>query len=595
MAEPEEGKKTVASQVGLRENIFARILRNLGILKRYKQTTGYDISEVPTFKTLTKKLSFEKIAALNNEMVSAEQEWDGGAGTPHEKDNANSVMKGVFELYKELKHFTDFEALLKEADFAQNGTGYQEKRLKIRIPGRAAPIEFTFRVPAEKIVSYRDIDIRGGRSYSLAFVGSANKTYFGDMDGLIIREIFNIFNTVKSEWINNHPTARNNIEANIENQKTIILALLGKIKEDLHEFEEKQRGFLVGGEGFTKHKPNYDILAGDVRRYILSEEKVVYRHTYKILQPSYMDSKGLIHELSDTAGSYTDANGVMHIRHKFPQTAKEIEAGVQPGYDENGWPLEVAWPLKPTEIQYRFITEDGNVKNYEKGSTLIDIFNKEEDSFVTVRKIDDMNFVTDCDLVDMAAWVYVNYDAYRDDLRDGRYHAHADSDCITIMEKIMAEYYTEAIYRKGVATPSRLLNDENINDINSGKNAKAQIKLNPSGSIIQTIRPSHLNPAFDLSVNEKAKHLGRKFYYDTQDHSAQSKKKTITTRGAALYILSRAVEEIKYWDEHIKLLEAIGEKTGGYDIGPNIGPGAIRWGQPLTKNPYKPLSGSGAK
>ncbi|MBI2658654.1 hypothetical protein HYX05_00945 [Candidatus Woesearchaeota archaeon] len=151
---------------------------------------------------------------------------------------------------------------------------------------------------------------------------------------------------------------------------------------------------------------------------------------------------------------------------------------------------------------------------------------------------------------------------------------------------------------------------------NSTEHTKAKMNLNnpPNRprSVDVTIKPTHINPAFDLRRKSEFRskrdiHLGRKLYYDLQEnlYNEQSKNPSMTTRGAALWILARVIERAKYWDETIHLLEEIGGKIEGYDIGPNIqyrvetdakGEPAVkpgRWGTRLTKNPFKPISGSG--
>ncbi len=104
---------------------------------------------------------------------------------------------------------------------------------------------------------------------------------------------------------------------------------------------------------------------------------------------------------------------------------------------------------------------------------------------------------------------------------------------------------------------------------------------------------------------KKPIHRGRKLYYDLQENIAlphnQSEEPTISTRGAALFILHRVIEETKYFRDTnepslsgvIQVLEEIGRRTEGYDIGPNIGydeaTGTLKiWGHPLTINPFKP-------
>ena len=88
--------------------------------------------------------------------------------------------------------------------------------------------------------------------------------------------------------------------------------------------------------------------------------------------------------------------------------------------DENGWPLEVGDSETKTLFGNRIL---------EEGEVLLDIYNNRP-----VRKVDP-KWITQCDLLDIATWVYCQYDARRDDLRDGRYHKYS----LSIMEYLMSE------------------------------------------------------------------------------------------------------------------------------------------------------------
>jgi len=113
------------------------------------------------------------------------------------------------------------------------------------------------------------------------------------------------------------------------------------------------------------------------------------------------------------------------------------------------------------------------------------------------------------------------------------------------------------------------------------------------------VTTTHILPAFDLRAKGKTRHIGKKYYYELQEHifRGQSLEPTIGTRGAAMYILHRVIEESKYWGGTgdpekagvVELLQAIGEITDGFDIGPNMGPEFEGWGKDLTNNPFRPL------
>jgi len=286
------------------------------------------------------------------------------------------------------------------------------------------------------------------------------------------------------------------------------------------------------------------------------------------------------------------------------------------GLDHNGWPLEVA----EEDYIFEVPNEDGTFGHelIDPGTVLLDVFNRKK----PYRKVPIGEWTDYCDLLDMATWVYVSYDAYRDDLRDGRYHENS----LSIMEYILN--------MEGITTPYVEFNKNNLDQDIVGDKEENGIKkkvvrdTERTTSILRIngppypenareheieikMKPTHLNPAFDLrrkspqENSRKDKHLGRKLYYNVQDNVEQSKNPTMTSRGAALYILANVIERVKYWNEAIELLGAIGNDTQGYDIGPNI-QGEIkigkdgkpeaslkRWGISLTKNPFLPIEGAG--
>ena len=245
------------------------------------------------------------------------------------------------------------------------------------------------------------------------------------------------------------------------------------------------------------------------------------------------------------------------------------------GLDENGMPLEVG---------------DGKTKfgDYLPPNGEIMIDNYKRPTGKNVRKVDP-RFIGECDLLDVATWIYVSYDAYRDDMRDGRYH----KDSMSITEYLMKE--SPPLDWDGFVSPP---------NFETGEHAKVRVKLNkapnqaelrPSSdpvTVDMEVKPTHINPAFDFRTKEKSIHMGRLYYYGTQEDVEHQELPTITTRGAAMYILHNVITHAKYIGgtgdkakEGIKeLFEQIGEQTSGFDIGPNI----KRWGKNLTWDPFKP-------
>ena len=278
------------------------------------------------------------------------------------------------------------------------------------------------------------------------------------------------------------------------------------------------------------------------------------------------------------------------------------------GLDKNGYSLEVA------DSNYTF-----NGVSIPEGTVLLDVFDTRIPE--ARRRRVPLEFTDFCDLLDMATWTYVQFDAYRDDLRDGRYHKNS----LSVMENILRLNQTKTDYLE--FGPSNFnLNQElyvapHTTDFRTTDHMSTTMRLNRDNNnqpnrpqqVDIKITPTHLNPAFDLRARRldlqiARKHIGRKLYYDLQENTAEddnfNKSPMISTRGAALYILARVIEDVKYWDEAIALLDAIGEQTHGFDIGPNLqgreeraSDGTIdvqfgRWGKALTYNPFKPITGA---
>lgn len=287
----------------------------------------------------------------------------------------------------------------------------------------------------------------------------------------------------------------------------------------------------------------------------------------------------------------------------FKLRGEEIDWGL----DKNGYPLEVA------EKGYVFErpNEDGTYthETIEEGTILLDVFNNDR----PFRKVPSA-WTDYCDTLDMVTWVYCHYDSYRDDLRDGRHHPNS----LSITDYLFQMKETEIPYlefeknkldqdildvtKKVVRVTTRTNSIMRFNGPPFPKNIdKKEVKIN--------IIPTHLNPAFDLrrgspeANSRKDKHLGKKLYYDIQEGCEKSKNPTMTTRGAALYILANVIERVKFFNEVKELLAAIGDKTEGFDIGPNLqleptidkegkaGVTAKRWGAFFTKDPFSPIRG----
>lgn len=573
MAE-EEKKKGIVSRFFPAKDTFKRFLRNVLKLPVHSTPTpGIDISETFVYKNIEKLIDYRVVKQLNEEMIKTERTWDGSPG--EHLENVDLIRKEILEIYTKngdevsdsLGPFTDNMSLIDEGTWAEKGTGTEEETITINKGGKQ--ITGKFSIPAKKPLIY--MDGRGGKNsdgtdnfiaYQVAFFGSENQRYWENLK----REIEKICSDVEKNEMSTHndPEIRKNIHQNVDSIRRITIGMINAIRAFTHELENKHRASLTGAGGVKKHYNVLDNLKSKLFKLKLTDEQVHYTHTYKIIRPVFYDrKKGKIRKLKEEVSGF-----------KLPE---EVDHGL----DEHGWPLEVG----DGETSF-----EGN--RLKKGEVLLDIYKNRPN----VRVVPN-DFITECDLLDMAVWIYVHYDSYRDDLRDARYHKNA----ITVIERIMADLDVK-------------MDSENIKRIKNNEHARPKIKLNKlpgvnpgrpatdPDSVEMTIKTSNLLPAFDSRAKFFTKHRGRMYYYETQADQQdryQSDEPTITTRGAAMYILHRVIEETKYWGGTgdpakagvLEILQKIGEQTNGFDIGPNMGEGETGWGKQLTKNPFKPFRG----
>ncbi|MBW2975005.1 hypothetical protein KY366_04780 [Candidatus Woesearchaeota archaeon] len=261
------------------------------------------------------------------------------------------------------------------------------------------------------------------------------------------------------------------------------------------------------------------------------------------------------------------------------------------GLDENGWPLEVAdkgyeWP-------------PGSGKIWQEGTVLKDIFNLEDKPRVVP-----MQLVEPMEVSLASNCIHNEWDAVRDDLRDGRYHA----DSLTIVDYLMADGES----RFEDLSPERKKEWEGISekDLKNDENKREKFRRykmyylneNRDPDLLEEgkRRPSNLVPAFDKrAIGKPFIHLGRKYYYQTAGSILEledkdldeniikarveawggnpSKAKTakdatgpfISTRGISQYIITKVLHRMKYFDEANKIIKGIMKNEGvWFDYGP---------------------------
>ena len=623
----------MSEEKGAKEKIVGKFLAVKSLIKRMLRardsqqirrgfpvhdvpTPGFDVNAMAIFKELNQLINFKNIREMNNRMVETELKWEGSVG--YHGDYVEKIRGEIIEAYtKEGKEigdsigfYSDSSSGMIEGNYAEYGTGTTDTWTQIKNN------RYEYKIPALKPIVYDDgrAEDRNGEVYKIAFFGSTNSPYWENLN----KRVDEICEDVKRRVsAGKSDEDKKKIHLNVEYRKTVIKNILGELQIKIGKNENDHRGALKGANaGALRHFSSvYTALEKIEQSFKLTDQHVHYTHTYKVLKtriPKIVVTPTKKIDPDTGQEKIEDVFSYVTEKKKKIVNGKEIEIEnivwdelkdylkdwkreeeIELGLDENGWPLEVGDGVTGFE---------GGV--HKKGEILIDKY-KGRNPRVLLKSVYD-KFVKDIDPLEKISWIYVHYDSYRDDMRDARYH----KDAITVMEQIMAELgvYPDKMQEK----------------FRKWKHAEPEIKLNvrhypnpedygrfnsdPS-TIKRTIRTSNYIPAFDLRAlknkNPKAKHLGHKYYYETQNECEQSDQPTITTRGATMYILHRVIEDTKYWGDSndpkkigvLQLLKAIGEETGGFDIGPNMGPQGYDdkgeptypgWGKPLSKDPFNP-------
>lgn len=592
-AEGDKGKKAP----WYRFPIWTHVKDKLNVAgARFRDTFETDIRTMRVFVDLRNELDFGAIKNHNRRMPEIEEAWDGIDGNDKsKKESAGGIRDEIIDLYTKdgdakssIGPFTDEGALREEIDWVTKGTGYYDERNDPDYRTHEWKNSFTFEkfgqrikckftVPAEKEVIYND-----GRRYTLAFFGYNNPDYWTTLES----DVRKIMKQVKDVYYANTTPgsgSRRNFDQNIDRIESSIVTMINSSNKWItEEFEEGKHFKNISGSGGVENLYKQVVkFKGELFKKRLTFDQMYYVHTYHVIKPEIYKN-GRLYRLRDVTGWYKRSDEVDH------------------GLDKNGWPLEVG--------DGSTVFENGPL---QKGIVLLDLYNKNDTEYLSLQGIPKIrtvpaDFISEWSLIDVAVWIYVSYDAYRDDLRDSRHHDEA----ISVMELILADIKvkdmefeippdleTQPITKKNKHVTTKMELNKKVDW------GKLRYSDDPD-NVEVTLKPSQLNPAFDVRAFQMfpksgvSKHLGRKLYYDVQDNVEKSKEPTISTRGAALYILHRIIERAKYWDGKgeqtgvIQLIEELSKEIGGWDIGPNLGPNFSRWGKPLTKNPFRPQQSS---
>lgn len=252
------------------------------------------------------------------------------------------------------------------------------------------------------------------------------------------------------------------------------------------------------------------------------------------------------------------------------------------GLDENGYPLEVndkgevlldKWWDEISKNDW----QEELILNKQKGREVWDAKVKLGVKRYGIRRID-KRFVGDLDLLDTAMFIENQWDAYRDDYRDGRYHPYSKSimDYLKVSKlKIiptkninihfdpMKEYIEFKPIEEYKITDKedrdnhelkeeeyKIIYRKNIPD--DEKDIKRIYKMrvfcideNKYEYLVGIRRPSHLNPAFDrTALHSSIIHWGRMYYYENTDginRWSENPFPHVSSRGIAKYLIDTAI------------------------------------------------------
>lgn len=374
----------------------------------------------------------------------------------------------------------------------------------------------------------------------------------------------------------------------------------------------------------------------------MNEEEKSFRRKYDPIQSFYETSvKGIQSELEKRTPKMMGRIHCAHTYRVITQTRVSVKNKVKKltndkdkdffqrdgerglGLDRNGMPLEVGDDRTILADKWEQELIDNKMKLYgmSQKEAEDDAGFKKPEKIRELKKKEISLFTDMLPIWDIVEYVHNEWDRFRDDCRDGRYHLNS----LTISEYLMAmqrrgrekkekreeikEKEDKQIYKrfwkwaKDWPAESDLMPDALGNNMKDEEEfRKSQEKVNKLRSFrMQTwgegmkkmyedgLRTSdNLIPCFDLRALkyiEDWEHAGTIYYYGQPEDVASDilppeKQPHITSRGIAMYMLFKLFKEEKYTGDIIKICKHISGKTNGFDYGPRT------FGEELIKNPF---------
>lgn len=306
-----------------------------------------------------------------------------------------------------------------------------------------------------------------------------------------------------------------------------------------------------------------------------------FKHTYKIIRGFVIDNEKIEH-----FKDWAEKNGW-----------KKHNWETEPGLDESGRPLEIddegnvlldKWWMEILSNSW----QRDIIRKKPGGNKIIERYSQ----IKKIRKVPE-KFIENLNALDTVNFINNEWDAYRDDQRDGRYHPHS---------KAVADYVIAAdgieigkAGRKGKviptrdvffefdptkpdgefgyikATPELFKNVVNKMDPDEAKVTRQYRMLlideegKPSKQYPEDKEgervPTHLSPAFDraaIGAMGRFIHWGRMYYYEPPNHInkwSENPYPMISTRGIAKYLIDRVIRSsVLFKDQREALKRGIG-------------------------------------
>lgn len=444
----------------------------------------------------------------------------------------NKILPKVKEVYEKLSGYINPELIKTEIGYIKDGTGLVMKPVRIGTHNYQIPI------PDKKPLHFPD----GSVQYAYWYGRDAGRSLFDNNIGPTITQM-------KDDALRDIDNMPGISDAQKEARKKVIIQFEKLTRPFLKSYMEgdkynemfaRQYGIL---RNFESHWHKYGPLWNELMNH--RPQEVVYFHTY--------------HRVIGKNKAGQSLHTATHPAPGFTKRPNEVDWGL----DDRGMPLEVV-----PAGGHKFVDPFRRVHNLQEGDILMDAFLKyrtETPGAFAIRRVDP-SFIGQVDLIEATAYIHCEWDNYRDDYRDGRWHPKS----LTVTDYIMAASPSIGGEWQRKRFPNKI----------GPEYAHYTMEIN-GGSFKNVRRATDLNPAFDLRVlkkNQKGqytgvtqehRYIGSIRYYAPNEVATEDQLDfALTTRGISLFIIEEISRKGKNLAEIREELISIGKKIAGYDYGP---------------------------